>query len=1589
MFSEPVVHRRRSPPSFTPVARTAAPMTTPTPFAHSIGVVIGIDHYGNGVPELRTAANDARRLGELLRDRHGYDITAILDADATQARITALLTKELPARVGPDDRVLFYFAGHGVAHDSDEGPNGYLLPVDAKRGDETTYLDMPLVHDALLALTCRHMLIVLDSCFSGAFRWSGTRDVEDVVDVVHQEKFDRYVRDPAWQVITSASQDQKALDQLSAGSLGSRDGDGAHSPFALALFDGLSGKGDVIPRDGGDGLVTATELYLYLDEALQSAAIAAGKNQTPRLWPLKKHDKGEFVFFVPDRVMTLPPAPPLTFDNNPWRGLASYDAAQSALFFGRDTEIAALRTKVEATPLTVVLGASGTGKSSLVKAGVVPRLVADGALVLPIVRPGSTPLVAIAQALGADGTPAVAATAEAISARTAALVNANAGKKIVLVIDQFEELITLVRTKAERDEALGLLASLSAMHADALRIVVTIRTDFEPNFDRSAFGDRWRNGRYVVPPMSRENLRAVIEKPATARVLYFDPSNLVDALVDEVVATPGALPLLSFALSEMYIAYVKRQGSDRAITRADYDGLGGVAGALRARAESEYAALDDAHKATLRRVMLRLVTSEGGGLARRRVMDTELDFANSDEQARAANVVQRLTAARLLVEGKEPDGEAFVEPAHDALVRGWGRLLEWVREENEAKFPLLQQQKLARSADEWDRSAEGAKSGLLWSDSSRSAQLIPLVRQRAPFFNRREMAFAQRSVRGRRIAIWTVVAALLTIALAGVAAVIGASRALARAEQVRIGAIVRTATAMVGDDPLVAAQLLGSIDSAMVTTLDNATSLSLLGAALELRRAGSVVRTFDTGDEVTHATISPDGRTVATVTLDNVVRLWRTDGSAAPIVLPGDSLQVLTLRFTAASDRIAIGNNVGRILIWHVDGSGGPVVLQSDSTAVTGVQFSRDGRALLVQHQGGAVHVWRTASPGPEATPNSAPILLASGSGVEQAELADDDRQVVALMDDRSVQIWPTSGQRRSTRTVRLPKNEDVARIAVSPDGRRVLLGGLVRQLEVLDLSARTPPLRLVGHSRSITAIGWSPDGSEVVSTAGDNTIRTWNAADGTTVNTFRYTGETIRSVRFSPDGRAVITFTPYTFQPTVWLRDQSTIDLPGHTRELVTAEFVTDSRHVFSASRDGSVRLWQLPAAPFYDAAGIGDPKHPEGGDIASAAFSPDSRTVAFSTKDGLVFARSVDTGSALARLDSTLGTMHGLAFSADGRRLNGLRYDGVRRSWQRSVTPAVRTDTPSPLAVNMQSSDFSADARHVLARSDSGEALIWDFDTPTPPMRLQLLPRDSLCDTSISDCVGLEEMCVTLSGDGRLAAACTRAGPVALFRVPDTLPFRTVRSGSRKPSVLAISHDTLRLAIGYDDGSIRVVRLDVADTGRVFTGHRQSVKLLEFAPDDRRLLSASFDGTVTIRDLGTSGTAVVTIRPKGLVIDVARFTADGTRLFTLGFGESEARLWNVDGSGGSVGMRVTRRAITGLYLSPDARWVLISTNGRTAELLPLDINTALAPYRALRTCMLTTERQRYLMESARDAAARNTACMRSRNAPEPRTQR
>lgn len=576
-------------------------------FSNSWAYIIGVDDYQqqHGIPPLRTAVNDAEQIAALLEQAHGYQVRRLPcgGVQATLDEFRRLLNTTMRDEIGEHDRLLFYFAGHGKALDGEDGPVGVLVPQDARLEDRNSFLPMTELHDALAILPCRHMLLILDCCFSGSFRWSATRDLGQLPDIVYQERFARYTQDAAWQVIASSAADQLAWDFDSEKR--------KHSLFAAALLRGLQGEADLIPRakngkPAGDGVITTSELHLYLRHEVEQQSIAAGMRQTPGLWPLKKHDKGEFIFLVPGGVPDLPPAPELTEELNPWRGLKSYEEDDVELFFGRQKQIRQLHRTVLRQPLTIVTGASGTGKSSLVKAGYLPRLRGHrqpwrmieqlrpdsekGDKSAASVRPGASPLKTLASLLMPGDPAAQKEHNETLEHRVRGWLDANEKGNLLLVIDQFEELITLCSDQDARNDFIQQLARAVDTAPDRFRLIVTVRSDFEPQFADSAFfGDRWSDkSRFIVPPLSQDELREIIEHPASVRVLYFKPRELVDKLINEVVQTPGALPLLSFTLSELYMKYLQRNCDDRSLTLEDYNKLGGVAGSLRNRATEIY-----------------------------------------------------------------------------------------------------------------------------------------------------------------------------------------------------------------------------------------------------------------------------------------------------------------------------------------------------------------------------------------------------------------------------------------------------------------------------------------------------------------------------------------------------------------------------------------------------------------------------------------------------------------------------------------------------------------------------------------------------------------------------------------------------------------------------------------------------------------------------------------------------------------------------------------------------------------------------------------------------------------------------------------
>lgn len=711
-------------------------------FGRNLAVAIGIDTYGEGIEPLRSAVADARAIAGALEGEHGFEVWRRFEDDARLAQLIELLEHELPAALGPSDRLLLYFAGHGIALDGDAGPAGYLVPAGARQGDPSGYLPMQLLHGALARLPVRHAFVILDCCFAGSFRWARSRNLELAGGKIYQERYERYLGRAAWQVLTSTGDDELALDSLAA----DRGEAGApHSPFARALLEGLARGADYT----GDHLITADELALFVRERVAPTAWTVRRRQVPQLFALDRHDGGQFLFQVPGEAPILEPAPPLDEDANPYRGLQSYVERNRELFFGRSAVTAQLARATAAQPLTAVVGPSGSGKSSLIHAGLVPALRARGWKVLATQRPGRRPLAALAALTQELKAPPDAAD-PAAGWVAAAARRADHGPWLV-VLDQLEELVA-PRT-APRDRAVFLDALARALAAaPSLHIVLAVRSDAEAQLLEGALAPWWARGRFDVPALTREELREVIERPAAAAVVHLESARLVERMIDDVALVGTPLPLLSFALSELYRKCWKRWQAgerDRVLREADYDAMDGVAGALTRRAtllHDQLVARDPACAETIRNIFTRMAAVTGGGLARRRVPGAELEFEDPQENRRVAAVLHRFEGARLISRGTETaeDGTPcpYVEPVHDELVRSWGLVGRWLAEREAVAGERGLLGELAIAVSGWR--THGMDDAYLWN-SALALRCERLERDGMHVLNAHEARFVRRS----------------------------------------------------------------------------------------------------------------------------------------------------------------------------------------------------------------------------------------------------------------------------------------------------------------------------------------------------------------------------------------------------------------------------------------------------------------------------------------------------------------------------------------------------------------------------------------------------------------------------------------------------------------------------------------------------------------------------------------------------------------------------------------------------------------------------------------------------------------------------
>jgi WD40 repeat protein len=1124
----------------------------------------------------------------------------------------------------------------------------------------------------------------------------------------------------------------------------------------------------------------------------------------------------------------------------PYPGLAAFGSQQAEWFFGRDRFVADLIHRLDERLATggmqLVVAPSGAGKSSLLRAGLLPTLE-HGAL------PGShgwqqifiTPTSHPMRALEALLTSLIGDDAGFVArnltgdprgplGRLRQALTRNAGGddvigRVVLVVDQFEEVFSLCEDDRERREFIDFLAQVSAPDRDSGAppvglTVVGLRSDFYTAcLDYPQLLAALQDGPMVVGPMSANELRQAIVFPAQAVGMALEPG-LVELLLHEVGITgatsadeepatgyeTGRLPLLAYALRAIW-----QQRRGHTLTVAGYRETGGIHRAIATTAERIFASLDRAGQDMACALFLRLVKIESGGVEsiRRRRSRTQLTAMVGDPSAADA-VIEAFVGARLLTLTQDT-----VEITHDALLLAWPRLRDWIDRD---RANLLFRQELEDAAAGWDQS--GRESDFLY----RGARLTNAIAATSTFHEATISATAseflaasakllRRLTRVRQ----SIVAGFVVLVMLTSAVAFFAIQQLRASETQARDAIYARIVAQ--------NELLRGADSSLAAQLDLAAYQALPGnqtAYTNLISAANnpLARTFGghTG-AVTSVAFSPDGRTLATASDDHTVLLWNITDSAAPAPfgqpLTADLNPIDAVAFSPDGHLLATADRDGIVLLWNVTDPAHPTVvsrLEGQKGGIQSVMFSPNGQ-LLATVSDDVVRLWHIADP---VHPAAVGGTLKIGGATTYVAFSPDGRVLATAAGDGSVRLWNVDDPAHA---VQLGPSVTAAAgsvngVAFSPDGHVLATAagdGSVRLWNVDDPAHAVQLGRpLTGATGAINSVAFSPDGRTLASASDDHTVRLWSIPATVLLDQ----PGPVKAVAFSPDGRTLASASD---GHTVRLWDVSDPGHPAALGELPTVDLNSVDAVAFSPNGKvlslvgaGLVRLWDVsdPANP----VALGRPRPIGVGSVDSVAFSPSGRTLA-TVAGGLVRlwdvsdpANPVALGGPPSQVDAA--AVDAVAFSPDGKVL-AVAGDGSVVLWNitRIAQPVALGRLAGPVGV--PSVVFSPDGRTLATAGGGGSARLWNITDPAHPAAFSA-PQAGPANA------------VAFSPDGQTLATARADGSVRLWNVTDpahpTAEGDSLDGHTAPVNAIAFGHNGKTLASASDDDTIRLWQLDVA---------------------------------------------------------------------------------------------------------------------------------------------------------------------------------
>ncbi|MFP4323542.1 MAG: protein kinase domain-containing protein, partial [Anaerolineales bacterium] len=1012
--------------------------------------------------------------------------------------------------------------------------------------------------------------------------------------------------------------------------------------------------------------------------------------------------------------------------DNPFKGLRPFQESDAADFFGREALVGRLVGRLSDADANArflaVVGPSGSGKSSAVKAGLIPAL-REGALrgadtwFYTDMVPAGAPFENLGAALGAIATKPLpedmrghlASTENALPALVNELLPDD-GSELVLVIDQFEEVFTQVAAEEERLLFLQCLHQSIGAPDSRLRMIVTLRADF---YDRPllypAFGELMRQRTEIVLPLSATELERAIVGPAE-RVGLMVETNLVAAIVADVSEEPGALPLLQYALTEVF---ERRMG--RTLTLRAYEDSGGVLGALARRAEELFNGLSTEQQASARQLFLRLVTpGEGAEDTRRRLRWSEM-LAIDDPHDTLQRVMDLYGSYRLLTFDNDPDTrEPTIEVAHEAIIRRWGRLREWI---DDAREELRMQRRLQTATEEWLRQHRDES---FLASGVRLQQFETLLDNATIAIGADERAFVQASIARRarleaeeaerqaremalerrarqRLQVLLGVFALATIIAGGLAFL--ALNEQRVAEVARDEAESSASTAVFERDRADQQAQISQSRELAVRALTNLEAREIDLALLLIIAAYQTDPNLDTQNSlltslqvspflervyhglagrVRAVAVHPSGEQIAAA-YDHQIQLWGSDHQTLgdPLRLP--DVDVWSLAYSPDGAWLVAGTADGLLHRWQVSGDELTPAesIQAHDDSIYAVYFSPDSETLLSGGADGQLRVWGVASGDPRGD------AIEAHMGALWSLAYQPDAQVVASGgDDNLIRLWDASAGWDALTPLGEPlmaHTNWVLALAFSPDGDLLASGSADNTILLWDWRNATPSgFALRGHEDWVRDLDFLPEGDRLLSASADNTLRLWD----------------------------VVTQTPIG-EP-----------LSGHGGAVFSLARVPGQLQWISGDALGGVLGWDV-THPFR----LGEPLAGHASQVWEVAYTPDGERIV-SIGDGRIRIWDANSGALLNETQGPHGPIS-LALAPAGNRAVTGAEDGSLLFWE------LASDEATPLGDPIASHDqpvfavaFAPDGARVLSGDDNGMLYLWEAGTQSRDEAITLPP-------------------------------------------------------------------------------------------------------------------------------------------------------------------------------------------------------------------------------------------------------------------------